>query len=135
LLKELVPAIRKTAELVQDVTHTSREQAQGVAQVKGAMTQVDRVTQANAAAAEELSSTGQEMAVQADNLQRLLSFFHLKDSAERQQATPRLRLTSGKSTEETVLPPPQPYPSRKSHNANVKSRPSAAERFSNKTLG
>ncbi len=44
LLNELVPAIRKTAELVQGVTLTSREQAQGVAQVKGAMTQVDRVT-------------------------------------------------------------------------------------------
>jgi len=96
LLKELVPAIRKTAELVQYVTTTSREQARGVAQVKGAMTQVDRVTQTNATAAEELSSTAEEMATQADNLQRVMSFFHLYDSEEHLPATPPLTSESGK---------------------------------------
>ncbi|HJV37753.1 MAG TPA: methyl-accepting chemotaxis protein [Geothrix sp.] len=74
-LKELVPAIRKTAELVQEVAATSREQASGVKQMNKAMTQVDQVTQRNASAAEELSSTAEELASQAEALQQLVAFF------------------------------------------------------------
>jgi methyl-accepting chemotaxis protein len=81
LLDDLVPSIRKTAELVQEVTATSSEQASGVAQINQAMAQVDQATQRNAAAAEELSSTAEEMTSQADALQSLMSFFKLADSA------------------------------------------------------
>ncbi len=80
LLVELVPAIRKTAELVREVATASREQAAGVAQVNKAMSQVDQVTQENASAAEELSSTAEEMASQAKSLQQLMSFFHVDEN-------------------------------------------------------
>ena len=80
LLEELVPAIRKTAELVQEVATASREQATGVAQVNKAMSQVDQVTQRNASAAEELSSTSEEMASQAKSLQQLMSFFRVDEN-------------------------------------------------------
>ena len=86
LLKELVPAIRKTAELVQEVTTASREQSAGVAQVNKAMNQVDQVTQRNAAAAEELSSTAEEMARQAESLQQLMGFFRIIEADSRTQA-------------------------------------------------
>jgi len=82
LLKELVPSIRKTAELVQEVATASREQATGVAQVNQAMSQVDQVTQRNASAAEELSSTAEEMASQAENLQQLMKVFRVDFEAE-----------------------------------------------------
>ena len=82
LLDELVPSIRKTAELVQEVATASREQATGVAQVNKAMSQVDQVTQRNAAAAEELSSTAAEMAGQAENLQRLMRAFRVAINEE-----------------------------------------------------
>jgi methyl-accepting chemotaxis protein len=80
LLKELVPSIRKTAELVQEVATASREQAAGVAQVNRAMSQVDQVTQTNAAAAEELSSTAEELAAQAATLQQSMSVFKSQES-------------------------------------------------------
>jgi methyl-accepting chemotaxis protein len=80
LLTELVPAIHKTAELVQDVASASKEQAAGVAQVNRAMIQVDQVTQRNASAAEELSSTAEEMASQADSLQQLMALFRTATS-------------------------------------------------------
>jgi methyl-accepting chemotaxis protein len=85
VLGDLVPSIRKTAELVQEVTATSAEQASGVAQINKAMAQVDHVTQRNAAAAEELSSTSEEMSSQAEALQALMAFFKLSggDSAAR----------------------------------------------------
>jgi len=77
VLKDLVPSIRKTAELVQEVATASREQALGVSQVNKAMTHMDHVTQRNAAAAEELSSTAEQMADQAKSLQQLLSAFRI----------------------------------------------------------
>src|SRR6185295_10162859 len=54
LLVELVPAIKKTAELVQEVAAASDEQATGVEQINRAMGQVDDVAQRNASAAEQL---------------------------------------------------------------------------------
>jgi methyl-accepting chemotaxis protein len=77
LLEELVPAIRKTADLVQEVAAASNEQASGVTQINKAMTQVDQVTQRNAAGAEQLASTAEEMASQAEALQQLMSFFRV----------------------------------------------------------
>jgi methyl-accepting chemotaxis protein len=77
LIVDLVPAIRKTADLVQEVAAASSEQSAGVSQVSKAMTTVDQVTQRNASAAEELSSTAEEMSSQAESLQQLMSFFVL----------------------------------------------------------
>jgi methyl-accepting chemotaxis protein len=80
LLSDLVPAIRRTAELVQDVAAASNEQATGVAQINHALTQVDQVTQRNATAAEELAATAEEMAAQAEGLQGLVEFFQLPNT-------------------------------------------------------
>jgi methyl-accepting chemotaxis protein len=77
LVVELVPAIRKTTELVQQAVAASQEQAAGTQLVSRAMGEVDRVTQRNAAAAEELSSTAEEMAAQAESLQQAIAFFRL----------------------------------------------------------
>lgn len=75
LLDELVPAIRKTADLVQEVASASREQASGVNQMNKAMGQVDQVTQRNASAAEEMSSTAEELSSQSEGLLQLMAFF------------------------------------------------------------
>jgi methyl-accepting chemotaxis protein len=82
LLTELVPAIQKTADLVQEVASTSREQAAGVNQINGAISQVGLVTQRNAAGAEELSSTAEELASQAEALQDMISFFRVSALAD-----------------------------------------------------
>jgi methyl-accepting chemotaxis protein len=70
LLEQLVPSIRKTTDLVQEVAAASAEQSAGVAQINRALSQVDHVTQRNASSAEELSSTAEEMASQADAMRR-----------------------------------------------------------------
>ncbi len=77
LLHDLVPSIRKTAGLVQEVAAASREQATGVAQVNLAMSRVDKVTQRNASAAEQLSSTAEELSAQAEALRRRMDTFRL----------------------------------------------------------
>jgi|CZKJ01.1.fsa_nt_gi methyl-accepting chemotaxis protein len=77
LLSDLVPSIKKTADLVQDVAAASTEQSGGVTQINQAMSQVDTVTQRNASSAEELSSTAEELAAQSEQLQQLMTFFRV----------------------------------------------------------
>jgi methyl-accepting chemotaxis protein len=86
LLIELVPTIRKTADLVREVTAASIEQSGGVNQINRAMTLVDQVTQKNASASEELASTAEEMSSQAEALQQTISFF--KNSTRDHNAPP-----------------------------------------------
>jgi methyl-accepting chemotaxis protein len=80
LLNELVPSVQKAADIVQEVSAASGEQAQGVSQVNRAMGQVDQATQRNASAAEELSSTAEELAAQAESLEQLMGFFRLPEA-------------------------------------------------------
>jgi methyl-accepting chemotaxis protein len=88
LLSDLVPAINKTADLVQEVAAASQQQSVGVAQINKAMAAVDLVTQRNASAAEELASTAEEMSSQAESLQRLLAFLRTGDGARQAAARP-----------------------------------------------
>ena len=85
-LAELVPAIRKTAELVQEVAAASREQTSGVTQINKAMGQVDGVTQRTASAAEELASTAEELSSQAAALRQLVAFFQVDSARARDLA-------------------------------------------------
>jgi methyl-accepting chemotaxis protein len=82
MLGALVPAIRKTAELVQEVTASSLEQTAGVSQITKAVFQVDQATQKNATAAEELSATSEELAAQAVALRDMMAFFKLRETEE-----------------------------------------------------
>ena len=75
MLKELVPNIQKTAELVQEIAAASREQNQGVIQINQSVQQLDQVIQQNAAASEELSA-------QSDGLRETISFFHVGQEGE-----------------------------------------------------
>jgi methyl-accepting chemotaxis protein len=75
MLAKLVPDIQKTAELVQEITASSKEQSSGADQINGAVQQLNQVVQQNAGAAEEMSSTAEELASQADQLQATISFF------------------------------------------------------------
>ncbi|WP_319475845.1 methyl-accepting chemotaxis protein [Marispirochaeta aestuarii] len=77
LLTKLVPDIRKTAELIQEISYSSNEQKSGVEQTNSAMMQLDSITQQNASSAEELSSTSEELSSQAEGLVAMINFFTL----------------------------------------------------------
>ncbi len=81
LLTEMVPSIKKTSDLVQQITSASQEQSSGVGQINGAMGQLNQATQQNASASEELAATAEEMGSQAEQLQQLMTFFELADSS------------------------------------------------------
>src|SRR5471032_1675288 len=71
----LVPNIRKTSELVQEISAASEEQSSGVRQINSAVGQLSQTTQINAASSEELAATSEEMSAQAEQLTRLMAVF------------------------------------------------------------
>jgi methyl-accepting chemotaxis protein len=85
LINEIVPDIKKTAELVQEISAASNEQNVGIGQINTTMGQLDKLTQANASASEELASAAEEMSAQADELSKQVSFFKISDNAESEE--------------------------------------------------
>ncbi len=79
LLDEIVPSIRKTSDLVQEIASASQEQSSGVAQINNAMNQLNQATQQNASASEELAATAEELGGQAEQLQQLMQFFTIDE--------------------------------------------------------
>ncbi|MGA2129526.1 MAG: methyl-accepting chemotaxis protein [Xanthobacteraceae bacterium] len=81
MLAKLVPDIKKTSELVEEISAACREQDIGADQVNQAIQQLDKVIQQNAAAAEEISATSEELAAQAEQLQSSIAFFRIEQHA------------------------------------------------------
>ncbi len=77
MLARLVPDIRKTAELVEEITAACREQDVGASQINQAIHQLDKVTQQNASASEEVSAASDRLSHQAEQLQSAIGFFRL----------------------------------------------------------
>jgi methyl-accepting chemotaxis protein len=82
MLVKLVPDIRKTAELVAEISAACREQDIGASQINDAIQQLDKVTQQNAAASEEMSATSEELASQSEELQSSIAYFRTGASHE-----------------------------------------------------
>ncbi|MBL8326520.1 MAG: methyl-accepting chemotaxis protein [Rubrivivax sp.] len=81
LLQQMVPAIRKTSELVQRIATDSGQQSDGVSQITAAMGHLAASTQQTASASEQLSATAEELSAQATQLQGLMAQFRLAGDA------------------------------------------------------
>lgn len=95
-LETMLPEIDRTAELVQEISATSAEQAQGVNQISTAMHQLDQVTQQNASTSEELAATASALEDQADSLKQQIAFFQLEAGSAGQQLEVRFDFQSAK---------------------------------------
>ncbi|WP_246726702.1 methyl-accepting chemotaxis protein [Antarcticirhabdus aurantiaca] len=80
MLQRLVPDIRRTAELVGEISAACREQSIGIEQINQAIQQLDQVTQANAGAANEMTATAGELSAEAEALNERAGFFKLDAS-------------------------------------------------------
>lgn len=77
-LSSIVEQITKVTDLVGEIASASKEQAIGVSQVSQGLEQIDSVTQANTASAEETASASEELSAQATELQRSIALFKIK---------------------------------------------------------
>jgi methyl-accepting chemotaxis protein len=86
MLEELVPDIERTSQLVAEISRASQEQDAGATQVNIAIQQLDKVTQENTSAADEMSTTAEALASQSEQLQASIKFFLVSDDAQSEPA-------------------------------------------------
>ncbi len=80
LLVEMVPAITRTSELVEEIKASSEEQATGIEQINRAVAQLNSTTQQSASASEQLAATAEELKAQAGELLQAMQRFRLADT-------------------------------------------------------
>ena len=91
-MTEVVGAIKRVTDLMGEISAASNEQSQGVSQVGEAVTQMDQVTQQNAALVEEMAAAASSLNNQAQDLVDTVAFFKLAAGEERvaRAQTPRM---------------------------------------------
>ena len=76
-MQDVVGAIRRVTDIMGEISAASHEQSLGVSQVGEAVTQMDQVTQQNAALVEEMSAAAMSLQSQAQDLVGVVSVFTL----------------------------------------------------------
>ncbi len=75
VLTEIVDSVDKVNITMEEIAAAAKEQSSGIEQVNKAITQMDEMTQQNAALVEEASAAGQAMSDQARSMNRVVEFF------------------------------------------------------------
>ena len=76
-MDNIVTQVQRVTDLIGEITAASEEQSNGIAQVGGAVAQLDQVTQQNAALVEQSAAAAESLRLQAANLTEVVSAFKL----------------------------------------------------------
>jgi methyl-accepting chemotaxis protein len=80
-MNDIVSRVRRVDDLLGEITSATTEQTQGIAQVSGAVNQLDQVTQQNAALVEESAAAADSLSQQAQRLVDAVAVFRLRHAA------------------------------------------------------
>ena len=114
-MEEIVNAVKRVTDIMSEISAASNEQSQGIEQVNTAITQMDEVTQQNAALVEEAAAAAESLEEEAQSLTTAISVFKLSDTQQtRAVATRTVTKSAGK---------PAPVPAKKSTGAKPRAIP------------
>lgn len=85
-MHEIVASVRRVTDLIGEITAAANEQQDGFAQVNQAVSNLDQMTQQNAALVEESSAAATSMNEQAQRLAQVVSVFNVGQMAQAQRA-------------------------------------------------
>jgi methyl-accepting chemotaxis protein len=122
-LGEIITSVKRVTDIVGEIASASREQSAGVEQVNQAVTQMDQVTQSNAAQTDALSQTAGSLASAASELHQLVGQFQLRggssDEAQTREAAPPRRKPEPAKRRQVARPARQPQRSPSRERANT----------------
>ena len=101
-MDEIVTAIKHLTEIMADITSASKEQSTGIEQVNQAVTQMDEVTQQNAALVEQAAAAAASLEQQAHELVGAISIFNLANNSM-QKSTGVVHLANKRNMEPARL--------------------------------
>ena len=105
--RENVDNAGKVAQLIDEIAEASQEQAQGIAQINGAVSEMDKVTQQTAANAEESASAAEELTAQAEQMKVSINDLAIVIGGGSHSRQPRV---AGNRSRLKAPPPPQSSP-------------------------
>ena len=120
-MDEIVSSVRRVSDLIGEITASSGEQRDGIAQVNQAVTHLDQMTQQNAALVEESTAAAASMRDQAQRLADVVAVFNVGASARGVVSNPTPRTVAPAAS-----PTPTPTPARLAVKAAGAGRPTAA---------
>ena len=97
-MAEVVASIRRVTDIMGEISAASVEQSAGVSQVGEAVTQMDMVTQQNAALVEEMAAAAGALNAQASELVNAVAVFNLDTHARRNSPPPTVRAPARTAT-------------------------------------
>jgi methyl-accepting chemotaxis protein len=119
-MDEVVSSVKRVTDIVGEITAASQEQSVGLDEINRAITQMDEVTQQNAALVEEAAAAAQSLQEQASNLSQIVSVFKLDRHALPPARTHAAHAATAPSTAPkrtvNITPKPASLPAK----ANVK---------------
>jgi methyl-accepting chemotaxis protein len=83
--------VRRVTDIIAEITAASHEQEAGIEQINQAVSEMDAVTQQNAALVEEAAAAAQSLQDQSGQLEQMVSTFRLPDAAGAAAPVSRLR--------------------------------------------
>jgi methyl-accepting chemotaxis protein len=123
-LREILEKNREVDRLVAEVASASHEQSEGLSQINTAITQMDKVTQSNAASAEETASAAEELNAQSEELRlsssQLAALVGIAAAAGSAPSSPA-RTTARPKVEKRTLHSPRLHPAPVAHAAGADS--------------
>jgi methyl-accepting chemotaxis protein len=132
-LAGIVQSAAKAAELVDEIAHANREQAEAVSQVNQGLTQVEQVTQANTASAEQTASAAEQLSSQAAWLRNVLTRFRTKslqdESASAEDSSNSRPRRRSAAPERQQLPQGQPRSKDQAENQDGETWPRELDSF------
>jgi methyl-accepting chemotaxis protein len=80
-MSEIVASVKRVNDIISEINTASTEQSQGIGQVNTAVTQLDQMTQQNAALVEQSAAAAESLKGQASVLNSLVARFHLSEAS------------------------------------------------------
>jgi methyl-accepting chemotaxis protein len=106
-MDEVVTAVRRVTDIMAEITSASAEQSAGIGQIHEAVTQLDQVTQQNAALVEEAAAAAKSLEDQAQSLVVEVSTFRTGEAPPASRATMEVLARVQQSAKAVVAPSPK----------------------------
>jgi methyl-accepting chemotaxis protein len=127
-LKDIVTAVRKVTDIMSEIAAASVEQSSGIEEINNAITQMDQMTQQNAALVEENTAAAGSLVDLSGSLEQMISFFKVGEAAEAaaQAAQPKRMAVGESRPSASIARPATPASSRTVTSLKPRTSPSPA---------
>ncbi len=104
-LLDIIDSVKKVNELIADIATASQEQATGIHEINSAITQMDEVTQQNAALVQQNTAAAESLATQSNALEEMMRFFVLDNAQETDSRNSKVMALKRPATSAAVKKP------------------------------